>query len=140
MAKGGMRIATVRCYFLALALFTLGWWPLSHWFYPDWYHRMLGFSGYDYALVKIIGTTGVLPVLGMFFVARDPLRNRDFVVALLAFSFLLAGTYVFLIEGHGFPPLEYMNVALLLVNAMTIAALYPWRCASRSNQDYSSDV
>ena len=124
-----MRLKILRLYLLFLALFTLFWWPLSHWLYPDWYHELLGFNGYDYSLVKIIGTTGVVPVLGMFFAARDPIRNRDFVSSILVFCVLLAATYVFLIETHGFPTREYANVALLVGNAALLGLLFPWRAA-----------
>jgi hypothetical protein len=124
-----MRIRILRLYLLFLALFTLFWWPLSHWFYPDWYHQLLGFESYDYSLVKIIGTTGVVPVLGMFFAARDPIRNRDFVISLLVFFLLLAATYVFLIDKHGFPAREYVNIALLTGNAAVLGILFPWRVA-----------
>lgn len=119
------RITVLRIYLFALGLFTLFWWPLSHWFYPDWYHNLLGFTSYDYSLVKIIGTIGVVPVMGMFFAAKNPVRNRDFIISLLAFFIMMAATYVFLIHTHGFPRKEYVNVALLVVNACILGFLYP---------------
>ena len=120
------RLNTLRLYLVLLASFTLFWWPLSHWFYPDWYHHLLGFTHYDYALVKIIGTLGVMPVLGMLFVARDPLRNRDLLITLLLLFTLFALTDIFLITTHGFPRREWINVALLLCNSALLAGLYPW--------------
>ena len=123
------RLAFLRLYFLALGVFTLLWWPVSHWLYPDWYHRLLGFESYDAAMVRVIGTAGVVPMLGLFFAAADPLRNRDFVIAILAFSALMAATYVVLIFAYGFPTREYANVATLICNACVISALYPWRSA-----------
>jgi len=83
------RLGLLRLYLSFLATFTLFWWPLSHWFYPHWYHHLLGFTHYDPALVKIIGTLGAMPVAGMFLVARSPLRNRDMLVALLLLFVLL---------------------------------------------------
>ncbi len=124
-----MRIKILRLYLLVLALFTLFWWPLSHWLYPDWYHTLLGFHSYDYSLVKIIGTIGAVPVLGMFFAASDPIRNRDFVISLLVFFPLLAATYIYLINAHGFPVREYINVSLLVVNSFALGLLYPWKDA-----------
>ncbi len=124
-----MKINILRLYLLFLALFTLFWWPLSHWFYPDWYHTLLGFKSYDYSLVKIIGTIGVVPVLGMFFAAKDPIRNRDFVISLLVFFPMLAMTYIYLINTHGFPAREYINVGLLVANTGALWLLYPWKDA-----------
>lgn len=129
------RVAFIRFYLLVLGVFTLFWWPLSHWFYPDWYHRLLGFQNYDDALVKVIGTIGVVPVLGMFFAAAEPLRNRDFVVALLVFCALMTLTYVYLIRGHGFPQREYVNAALLGGNGILLAVLYPWKAAASTIRD-----
>jgi len=123
------RIRILRLYLLIFAVFVLFWWPLSHWFYPDWYHHLLGFKGYDYSMVKIIGTTGVVPVVGMFFAARDPIRNRYFIISLLVFCLLQAATYVFLITTHGFPAREYVNVALLVGGAAVLGVLFPWRAA-----------
>ena len=124
-----MRLGILRLYLLGLAIFTLFWVPLSHWFYPDWYHKLLGFEQYDYSLVKIIGTTGIVPVLGLFFAARDPIRNRDFIITLLVFCVLLAATYLFLIMEHGFPVREFINVAVLSCNAVILTFLFPWRAA-----------
>ncbi|OGW60784.1 MAG: hypothetical protein A2V83_03390 [Nitrospirae bacterium RBG_16_64_22] len=129
-----MKIKILRMYLLFLALFTLFWWPLSHWFYPDWYHTLLGFKSYDYSLVKIIGTIGVVPVLGMFFAANDPIRNRDFVISLLVFFPTLAMTYIYLISAHEFPEREYINVSLLVVNTGVLWLLYPWKEAQPCGQ------
>lgn len=116
-------------YLCLLGTFTLFWWPLSHWLYPDWYHHLLGFPHYDYSLVKIIGTLGVMPVMGMFLVARDPLRNRDMLIVLLVLFLLLAATDIFLIRTHGFPRREWFNVLLLVGNSLILTGLYPWKMA-----------
>lgn len=113
------RVAFIRFYLLVLGVFTLFWWPLSHWFYPDWYHRLRGFESYDYAPVKVIGTIGVVPVLGMLFASAE-----------LVFCVLMALTYVYLIRSHGFPQREYVNAALLGGNGILLAVLYPWGAAS----------
>lgn len=127
------RIAVLKIYLWLVGTFTLVWWPLSHWFYPDWYHRLLGFERYDYSLVKIIGTIGIIPVLGIYFTALNPLRNRDIVITLLVFFVLMAATYIYLISAHNFPVLEYINVCLLLVNTIILGALYPWRSSANKN-------
>lgn len=126
-ATNGFRL--FRLYLYLLGTFTLFWWPLSHWLYPDGYHHLFGFTHYDYSLVKIIGTLGVMPVMGMFLVARDPLRNRDMMIVLLVLFTLLAATDIFLISAHGFPHREWFNVVLLLVNSLILARFYPWRMA-----------
>jgi hypothetical protein len=108
------------------------WWPLSHWVYPDWYHGVLGFESYAAPYAKVIGTLSVLPVLGIFFAAANPLRNRDFVISLLVISVLMMGTYILLIYTQAFPAEEYFNVGLLAVNTVVLSLLYPWKQANTS--------
>jgi len=134
------RLALLKGYLWLLGVFTLFWWPLSHWFYPDWYHQLLGFEQYDYSLVKIIGTIGVIPVLGIFFTAVNPVRNRDFVLTLRVFFVLMAGTYVYLIKAHNFPVREYLNVGLLVVNTIILGTLYPWRSTPNNGFQATSAI
>ena len=108
-----------------LGIFVLFWWPLSHWFYPAWYHRLMGFDSFDASLVTIIGTTGLVPVMNIFMAARDPIRNRAMLAILITFSVAMAGTYFFLIQTQGFPSREYFNITLLVGNAVILTALYP---------------
>lgn len=129
------RSTLLRGYLFILATFTLFWWPLSHWFYPDWYHRLLGFDSYDYALVTIIGTIGFVPVANMFLLALAPLQNRHMALSLLLFFPLLAVTYLYLILLHDFPLAELFNVALLLLNTVLLAWLYPWHIRKRINAE-----
>ena len=88
----------------------------------------------DDGLVKVIGTIGICPVLGFFLVARDPVRNRDFLVAVLVLNVALAATYVYLIGRGLFPTGEYVNVTLLVVGTAGLAALYPWRAAGPTDR------
>jgi hypothetical protein len=121
-----MKTKIFQFYFYALSVVTLFWWSLSHWLYPEVYHRLLGFERYDPAMVKIIGTLSFFAVLGMFFVARDPVRNRDFFISLMVMSGLMAGTYFFLIQTDQFPIAEYLNIIVLLGNGIISSLLYPW--------------
>ena len=110
----------------------LFWWSLSHWLYPEAYHRLLGFDRYDPAMVKIIGTLSFFAVVGMFLVARDPIRNRDFFITLLTMSVLMMATYLYLIQTKQFPVRESLNIILLLGNCIIANLLYPWQEALKS--------
>ena len=125
MKSAPMKTKMLKAYLWLLGTFVLFWWPLSHWFYPGWYHRLLGFDDFDPSLVTIIGTTGLVVVMNMFVAAIDPIRNRAILAILITFSIAMAGTYFFLIQARGFPGREYFNVGLLIVNTIILAALYP---------------
>jgi len=124
------RIKVLKAYLWAFGVLAFLWWPLSHWVYPDWYHTILGFESYVPSFVKVIGTLSILPVLGAFFTAANPLRNRDFVIVLLAASILMIATYIHLINAGEFPTQEYFNVGLLTINAIILSVLYPWKQAN----------
>jgi len=127
-----MKTKIFQIYLFTLSLLSLLWWPSSHWLYPDLYHRWLGFQSYQLSFVRVIGTLSFFPVLGMFFVARNPVRNRDFFISLLIISVLMVATYFHLIQINQFPRLEYFNLVLLLVNGMISSVLYPWKEAINS--------
>jgi hypothetical protein len=64
-------------------------------------------------------------VMNIFAAATDPIRNRAMIGILITFSLAMAGIYFFLIQTQGFPSREYLNIALLIVNAGVLAILYP---------------
>ncbi len=139
------RLFILKSYLWLLGFFILFWWPLSHWFYPEWYHRLLGFTDFDPSLVTIIGTTGVLAVMNIFLAAWDPIRYRATIVILIVFSILMAATYLFLIQTKGFPRLEYLNAALSIANAIVLSVLFPGsavrcrdavKCETNLQEDY----
>lgn len=119
------KLKILKAYLWVLGTFVLFWWPLSHWFYPEWYHRLMGFERFDSSLVAIIGTTGLVVVMNIFMAALDPVRNRAMLAILITFSIAMAGTYFFLIQTQGFPSREYFNMTLLIMNTIILAVLYP---------------
>ena len=123
------RIKTMRVFLSFNGIFLLFWWPLSHWFYPDFYHNLLGFTigSYPDDLVKIIGTCGFIPVFLLFFSAINPLKNRDSIITLIIFAVLISMTYTYLIEKKGFPSLEFINVGFSLFSAVFLILFYPWK-------------
>lgn len=126
-----MKTKIFRIYLYVFSVMSLFWWPLSHWLYPEAYHRLFGFQSYALSFVRVIGTLSFFPVLGMFFVARDPIRNRDFLISLLILSGLMIATYFYLIQTDQFPVMEYTNVFLLLINGTITGLLYPWKEAMK---------
>ncbi|MFZ6026718.1 MAG: hypothetical protein ACOYYS_03295 [Chloroflexota bacterium] len=115
----------------ALALTGIGllfWWPLSHFFYPLWYHRLLGFANPGQYIhnpfIIVIGFGGLFPVLMLLYSAIDPIRNRDMVLILSLGSFLGGVIYVYLISNKLFPINEVLNVAMLFTAAFLLLFSY----------------
>jgi hypothetical protein len=127
------RLKITRIFLWVAAVFLLFTYPLSHWFYADFYHyTIFGFERYDDALIKIIGTTAFIPTLLLFFGALNPIRNRDMVKTLIIAGFLMSATYIYLINTRGFPVLEYLNAALMFVMALSLLLIYPWNLKQSS--------
>lgn len=128
MINDDIKLKVIKIYLWIAGIFLFFWWPLSHWFYPDLYHTLLGFTkgGYQDNLVKIIGTTGIIPVLMAILSAINPIKNKDMIIILIIFSFLLAVTYIFLIITNQFPKLEIINVMISLFSTIFLSVFYPW--------------
>jgi hypothetical protein len=139
------RIHVLQIVLLAIGLFLLLWWPLSHWLYPVWYHTVLGFEDpaqyADNALIKVIGTAGFFPALLLFFAAINPLRNRD-IVKVLIINGLVGGIATsYLIATGQFPARESLNVLLYFAAALGMTILYPWKLSGNlSTTSVKSDV
>lgn len=119
-------IASAYLYILGGGLFF--WWPLSHWFYPEFYHHLLGFAdgSWQRDMVTVIGTCGVMPVCVALFSARNVRRNRDGVLAIIIFALAMGVTYLYLIISGAFPKPELINTALCFFTAAFLSAVYPW--------------
>ena len=123
------RLQILKIFLWAAGILLLAWWPLAHWFYPEWYHALLGFENpaqyVQNSLIKVIGLTGFCPIFLMFFAALNPIRNRDALKVFIITGFMVPAVYFYLIQTHGFPPREYFNAALYAVTALIIFILYP---------------
>ena len=110
-------LSRLQILYLTNAVIIAFYWPLSHWFYPDLYHQLLGFQagGYDQDMVRIIGTIGTLPVIGFIYAAYRPQTARAFVVAYTVWCFLMSATYFVVIFAGNFPKGELFNAILLIV-------------------------
>lgn len=124
-----LRLRIISILLLAGGILLLFWWPLSHWFYSDFYHNLLGFKpgSYPDPMVKIIGSCGVLPVMMMLLAGLNPQKNRNIIALLVLFSLIIGMTYFYLILSAGFPEAEYWNAALCLITAFVLLIIYPWK-------------
>lgn len=117
----------LQIYLVTVGVLTLIWWPGSHWLFPSFYHRVMGFTEQvDGRLVKIIGTCGLLPGLALVIAGCDPLASRGVVVALLPFFGAMATTFAYLTATGQLPKREWINAALFGINGLVIGVFYPW--------------
>lgn len=123
------RIRLLKIFLGVMSLFLLFWWPLSHWFYSDWYHGLLGFEpgSYQESMVKMIGTCGIFPVMISINAFFDPIKNRGDVVCMITGSLALGVTFVHLILEGSFPVNEIVNVVMCFSTAVFLIIIYPWK-------------
>lgn len=124
------RVSRFQVLCAANAVILACYWPLSHWLYADFYHRLFGFAPgtYDADMVRLIGTLGVMPVAGFAYTARHPAQGRAFLFAFMVWCFAMSATYLYVILCGRFPQREYFNAALLLIVGTSL--LRAWRRAA----------
>jgi|AVFP01.1.fsa_nt_gi hypothetical protein len=123
------RSVALRLVLLISGVALLVWWPLSHWFWSDGYHRLLGFDLDDApeGHVKLIGTTGLLPVAMLLIAAADPWRYRRVIAALILFAFALSATFLHLVWTGLYPSREVVNVVVPAAMGLLLLVLFPRR-------------
>lgn len=103
---------------------------MSHFFYPVWYHALLGFANPEQfarnPLVTTIGFAGMMPTLLLFVSARNPVRNRDAILALIISSGLGCLTFSYLVWTGQFPAREIVNVCLFFATTILLSFFYFW--------------
>ena len=122
-----VRIRLTKIFLWVFCVIGFIWWPLSHWFFPGFYHKILGFASYENSYVKVIGTLSFIPIMMMFFSALNPVRNKDMIKALIASGILMSFAYIYLILTGQFPKLEYINAGITFILAIVLLIIYPWR-------------
>lgn len=122
------KIIITKIFMISLSFLTFLWWPLSHWFYSDWYHRLLGFEKWDESMVKMIGTCGLLPVFILLITGLNPVRYRRNAISIVIFMCTLGFTFLYLISRNLFPVGEYLNVFICFFSGLITLIIYPWTC------------
>lgn len=123
------RLKLVSWYLFVFGLGLAIWWPISHWFFSDWYHSLLGFEigSYPDNMVKMIGTSGLVPVFLMLSSSKDPKKYRSNIIIITVFGFLLAATNLYLLARGTWPIEEVFNIFLAILSSLILLILYPWR-------------
>lgn len=122
-----MHYTNYRIVILIIALGLFFWWPLSHLFYSDWYHTLLGFEpgSYQPSMVLVIGSCGFLPVMNLIVIAFKPDESHLLIYVMIIFALIMAFMYIYLIAIGLFPVLEWFNVGLSLTLALFLLIVKP---------------
>jgi heme/copper-type cytochrome/quinol oxidase subunit 4 len=117
------------------ALVQAGYWGASHLFFPQWYLRSMGLialaadPGPVLIFLHEIGILTIGLALATWLAARDPLKNFAIIVTLcfVAIGSIAVSIYHILIKqtAQG----EWITVAVIFVQLLVVALLYPWRLA-----------
>ena len=127
------RVRILKFFLILTGILLFFWWPVSHWFYSDAYHFLLGFEPGTFpgGMVKIIGTCGVFPVLLAIFSSKDPVHSKYMILTMIASLILLGLTFLHLIHSGEFPNREYVNAGLCLAGAGFLIFIFPWQASGR---------
>jgi hypothetical protein len=121
-----IKLFSITCLVIGTLLFF--WWPFTHWFFPDFYHQLLGFlpGTYQKSMVKVIGTCGLLPVFCFYLLAIYPRNNWPLIFVMSLFSLLFGLTFLYLIATKDFPSKESMNAITTLAMSVLLPVFYKW--------------
>lgn len=122
-----VKFKVTRIFCIISAVCLLFWWPLSHLFYSDWYHQLLGFElgSYQKPMVIVIGVCGFLPVMNLVIISLNPIKYKALAVVMIIFCFLLIAMYTYLIMAGIFPFLEIINIGICFIVSLILIFIYP---------------
>ena len=101
---------------------------IAHWFFPNFYMLdIMGFANYQDSLLKLLGISGILTSLLSFFVFINPVKNKDIIISLIIYSFLMGVSFIYFILRNDFPKTEYINAAALIIISILLLLIYPWK-------------
>lgn len=129
----------VRLFLAFSAVLQVGYWSLSHLFFPQWYFHSIGGSGLvmeQRFVLLFMNEIGIL-ILGIsfatFLAALDPIRN--FAIVLMLYVVSLGSILVSLVHicflhmAQG----EWVTVSVLAVQLALLTILYPWRALIKNH-------
>jgi hypothetical protein len=127
-----VKIKVLKWVLILSGLFQIGYYGISHLFFPLWYLRSVGI---DVAAANLEETflflheIGVLAIgigVATILAANNPIKNIAIIVTLYVISVgsMLTSSYHILFKGTAGG--EWMTVAIIAAQVIIVTLLYPW--------------
>lgn len=135
-SNGRLMVFRVVIYLYAIMAFIpLG---IMHVFFPDQYFSMINYKAWNpndpgqREMVELVGAFFIAQSLGAWRVGREPLRNRDLFLVLMATMVMTAVVVGYTITIGVAPQVVWFNTILpYSIMLIIMAFCYPWREAVR---------
>lgn len=115
------------------AIFQVGYWGLSHLFFPSWYLRSIGLvelaadPGPTLLFMHEIGVLALGIGLVAWLAAGDVVKNFAVIVMLYVVGLGSAATSLYHILFQGMASGEWVTVAVIVIQLVLLTVLYPWK-------------
>ncbi len=123
----------LQWFLLLSGISQIGYWSLSHLFFPKWYLASVGMTelardpGPALIFMHEIGVLTLGIGLATILAAKDPVKNFSIIVMLYVVSFGSIGTSLYHIIFAHMASGEWATVAIISVQMIVLAVLYPWK-------------
>lgn len=116
----------------------LGYFTASHWFFHRWFFHTLGIRGPDLESPFVISQLQLIGALVMGYallnvvIARDPVRYREIMKIVLLVGCVCTFIFIGNVVAGTLPPLFLTTAALLCLQIVPVAWLFPWDTKERA--------
>jgi hypothetical protein len=124
--------AVLRWFLLLSGISQIGYWSLSHLFFPKWYLQSVGMvelaknPGPALIFMHEIGILTLGIGLVTMLAAKDPVKNFAVIVMLYVVSVGSVATSLYHILVNHTASGEWATVVIISVQLVILTALYPW--------------
>jgi len=123
----------LKWFLLLSGVSQIGYWSLSHLFFPRWYLKSVGMN--DLAanpgpVLIFMNEIGILTLgigLATILAARDPIKNFSIILMLYVVSIGSVSTSLYHIVVNHNATGEWTTIIVIMVQLIVVTALFPWK-------------
>lgn len=115
------------------AVLQVGYWSLSHLFWPSWYLRSVGMvelaanPGKSLIFIHEIGILTLGIGVATWLAARDPIRHLSIIILLYIVGLGSIAVSLYHILSQGTASGEWLTVGIISTQMVLLTVLYPWK-------------
>jgi hypothetical protein len=127
------KTALLKWFLFLSGLSQIGYWGLSHLFFPKWYLRSVGMTelaknpGPVLIFMNEIGVLTIGVGFATILASRNPVKNLAIILMLYVISLGSIGTSIYHIVVNHTATGEWSTVIIISLQLIVLTALYPWK-------------
>jgi hypothetical protein len=124
--------AILKILLIVAGLFQIGYWGVSHLFFPEWYLQSVGLStlalnpGSTIVFLNEIGVLAIGMGLASILASYDPIKNFAIIVVLYVDGIGSMMVSLYHIMAGSMAKGEWITIILIAVQIILLSIFYPW--------------